>query len=135
MIVVATDAPLLSRNLKRLASRAILGLARCGGFCSNGSGDYVIAFSTHEGCRIRPSREMTRAVVEVGNDRMSPLFLAVVEATEEAVLNSLFMAETVTGRNGVTMEALPVDSVLEICRKYNVLQWERKLPPYGVDGK
>jgi len=132
MIVVATDAPLLSRNLKRLAARAILGLARCGGFCSNGSGDYVIAFSTHPACRIS-SREKIRSPREVGNDSMSPLFLAAVEATEEAVLNSLFMAETTTGRNGRAVEALPVEKTLEICQKYRVLGWYKSLKPYGSE--
>jgi len=122
MIVVATDAPLLSRNLKRLAARAILGLARCGGFCSNGSGDYVIAFSTHPENRI-PYR--TRASVqtkkEVMNGRMSPLFLAVVEATQEAVYNSMFQATTMVGRNGRRSEAIPIQQVVEICKKYGVL--------------
>jgi D-aminopeptidase len=124
MIVVATDAPLLSRNLKRLASRAVLGLARCGGFMSNGSGDYVIAFCANSDCRIEDSGGgKILSTKEVRNDAMSPLFLAVVEATEEAVFNSLFMATTLSGREGHKSEALPIDPVLEICRKYNVLNW------------
>ncbi|MFH1941205.1 MAG: P1 family peptidase [bacterium] len=130
MIVVATDAPVLHRNLKRIASRAILGLGRCGGFCSNGSGDYVIAFSTHPGYRnARQANESVNSLSEVGNDRISPLFLAVVEATEEAVLNSLFRAETTVGFRGRRSEALPIDRVVEICKKYGVLNWSRSLPP------
>ena len=130
MIVVATDAPLLHRNLKRLAARAILGLARCGGFCSNGSGDYVIAFSTHPECRM-PNRSdvSVQSVKEVRNDRMSPLFLAVVEATEEAVYNSMFMATDMVGRNEHKEEAIPIDRVVEICEKYGVLNLIEKLPP------
>lgn len=130
MVVVATDAPLLHRNLKRLASRAILGLAKCGGFCSNGSGDYVIAFSAHPECRIeyRSSGHLV-SVKEVKNSRMSPLFLAAVEATEEAVYNSMFQAETMVGKRGHRAEALPIAKVVEICSKYRVLNWSRDLPP------
>ena len=130
MIVVATNAPLLHRNLKRLATRAILGLARCGGFCSNGSGDYVIAFSTHPECRM-PNRSdvSVQSVKEIRNDRMSPLFLAVVEATEEAVYNSMFMATDMVGRDGHKEEAIPIDRVVKICEKYGVLKLSEKLPP------
>ena len=129
MIVVATDAPLLHRNLRRVAARAILGLARCGGFCSNGSGDYVIAFSTDASCRIPyRSDKMVNTMREVRNDAMSALFLAAVEATEEAVYNSMFMAEPMRGRNGHMMDALPIQAVVDICKKYNVLDWSRKLP-------
>jgi len=131
MIVVATDAPLDSRNLKRLAKRAMLGLARTGSFSSNGSGDYVIAFSTHKSCR-RPyePREMSRQVELLHNDSMSPLFLAVVEAVEEAVYNSILTATTVTGREGHTVEALPIDRVIEICKRYNVMNWNTTLPSW-----
>jgi D-aminopeptidase len=130
MVVVATDAPLKHRNLKRLAARAILGLARCGGFCSNGSGDYVIAFSTHPQCRMTErSEESVSMVPEVRNDRMSPLFLAVAEATEEAVYNSMFQATDMEGRDGHKMEAIPIQSVVEICKKYGVLDLYDKLPP------
>lgn len=129
MIVVATDAPLLHRNLKRLAARAILGLARTGGFCSNGSGDYVIAFSTHPDCRMPyRSGENLNALVQIRNDRMSPLFLAVVEATEEAIYNSMFQATTMTGRRGRISDAIPLDLVREICEKYGVLNLKAKLP-------
>jgi D-aminopeptidase len=122
MIVVATDAPLDSRNLKRLAKRAILGLGRTGGIESNGSGDYVIAFSTSKAVRVayrsdRPTRTMT----VLRNDAMSPLFMAAIEATEEAIVNSLFQARTMTGRDGHEVEALPVDKVLGIMRQHGYL--------------
>lgn len=112
MMVVATDAPLDARNLERLAKRAMLGLARTGGFASNGSGDYVIAFSTHEAVRIAYGSSGERQVTTLSNNSMSPLFLATVEATEEAIINSLFAAKTMTS-NGFTIEALPVKQVLE----------------------
>ena len=113
MIVVATDAPLDARNLERLAKRAMLGLARTGGIASNGSGDYVIAFSTAAEIRI-PYRNEGRLLPQtvLHNDAMSPLFLATIEATEEAIINSLFAAETTTS-NGRTIERLPVEQVLE----------------------
>jgi D-aminopeptidase len=125
MIVVATDAPLSDRNLRRLAARANMGLARTGSSASNGSGDYVIAFSTAESVRRRvaptppapPSGP--RSTSELANDDMSALFEGVVEATEEAIYNSLFAATTVTSRSA-TVEALPLDRVREILRKYNV---------------
>lgn len=116
MIVVATDAPLDTRNLKRLAKRAMLGLARTGGVASNGSGDYVIAFSTATKLRI-PYRAATALLPQevLHNDKVSPLFLAVIEATEEAILNSLFYAATMEG-NGHKVEALPVEKVLELLK-------------------
>jgi len=122
MIVVATDAPLDARNLERLAVRAMLGLAKTGSPSSNGSGDYVISFSAAKECRVpmsAPGRTYPATVLH--NDSMSPLFQAVKEATEEAVYNSLFMARTTTGYRGRTIEALPVERVLEILRKYNAL--------------
>lgn len=123
MMIVATDAPLLARNLKRLAKRAFLGIARTGGFASNGSGDYVIAFSTSEDVRINTERSgSTQNYKELDNSATTPLFLAAVEATEEAILNSLFMATTVTGNRGHTQKALPVDEVLDIIKKYNLLE-------------
>lgn len=119
MIVVATDAPLSDRNLKRLAKRAILGLARTGGIASNGSGDYVIAFSTAESVRIPYQAENpVQQKPELRNSAMSPLFMAVNEATEEAIINSLFHAQTMKGRDGHTIEELPVDSVLKIMGEY-----------------
>ena len=127
MIVVATDAPLSDRNLERLAARAIMGLARTGSSASNGSGDYVIAFSTAAqvrrtltpGTSPAPRERTLRATHEIPNDDMSALFQGVVEATEEAIYNSLFMATTVTSR-GRTVEAIPLDRVREILRKYGV---------------
>lgn len=119
MIIVATDAPITSRNLERLAKRAFMGIARVGGFASNGSGDYVIAFSTHPNVRISlDDNGPVLSNAELKNSEMSPLFLAAVEATEEAILNSLFMAETMEGAEGRVQEALPLDEVMEIMRKY-----------------
>jgi D-aminopeptidase len=124
IIVVATDAPIDARNLRRLAARTMMGLARTGSSASNGSGDYAIAFSTVPELRIvatnPASRNEPRSVRLLPNDAMSPLFLAVIEATEEAIYNSLFRATTITGR-GKTIEALPLPRTLEILRKYNAL--------------
>ncbi len=118
MMVVLTDAPLDARNLKRLAKRCMLGLARTGGIASNGSGDYVIAVSTATECRIPYFPEgMVSAVPTVHNDFMSPLFLAAIEATEEAIWNSLFMAQNMVGRDGNAIEALPVDKVLSLIKE------------------
>lgn len=115
MIVVATDAPLDSRNLKRLAKRAMLGLGRTGGIASNGSGDYVIAFSTNAALReAYESESATQQAIILRNEAMSPLFMATIEATEEAIINSLFHAQTTTGRDGNKVETLPVDKVLRI---------------------
>ena len=100
----------------------ILGLARTGSAASNGSGDYAIAFSTAPQLRIKTSdKSMTRHIEVMTNDAMSPLFLAVIEATEEAIYNSLFRAITTTG-NGHTVDALPIDKTVEILRKYRVLK-------------
>ena len=119
MIVVATDAPLDSRNLKRLAKRAMLGLAKTGGIASNGSGDYVIAFSTAKELRIPyQSSSSFRSGKVLRNSEMSPLFMAVIEATEEAIINSLFAAETMEG-NGHKIEALPIEQTIQIMKKYN----------------
>lgn len=123
MIVVMTDAPLSSRNLKRLAKRAILGLAKTGGIASNGSGDYVIAVSTSKELRIPYSTDSKfRNSKVLRNDEMSPLFLATIEATEEAILNALFMAKSMTGINGNTVEGLPLIKVLDILNSYNVIK-------------
>jgi len=114
MIVVATDAPVLDRNLERMAKRAIMGLAKTGGIASNGSGDYVIAFSTAEGVRVAYSAENGNLEMAefVRNDDMSSLFMAVIEATEEAIINSLFAAETMKGKDGHTVAKLPVEQVM-----------------------
>ncbi len=114
MMVVATDAPLDARNLERLGKRAFLGLAKTGGIASNGSGDYVIAFSTAKQNRV-PHR-MNNAILQpqfLHNEAVSPLFMATIEATEEAIINSLFAAETMTGKNGRTVEAFPVEEFLK----------------------
>lgn len=122
IIVIATDAPIDHRNLQRLAARSMMGLARTGAAGSNGSGDYAIAFSTAEAVRVRPGNNRTpQSTSLLSNEAMSPLFLAVIEATEEAIYNSLFRATTTTGR-GHTVEALPIDRTLEILRKYKALK-------------
>lgn len=118
MVVVATDAPLDNRNLKRLAKRALLGIPRTGGYYSNGSGDYAIAFSTAK--KLRVPHEATAATLQyetLHNNRLSPLFLAAAEASEEAILNSLFKATPMEGYNTNRVEALPLDKVKEILNK------------------
>jgi D-aminopeptidase len=119
MIVVATDAPLSDRNLRRLAARALIGVGRTGSAMDNGSGDYVIAFSTSPEVR-RRANEVRRSTAELANDTMSQLFEAVVEATEEAIYNSMFMARTVTSDRG-TVEALPLNEVLQLLRSHRAL--------------
>jgi len=120
MMVVATDAPLSDRNLERLAARAIMGLARTGSFAGNGSGDYVIAFSTAESVRRGPDgADAPSAGLE--NGEMSALFQAVVESTEEAIYNSLLKATDVTGVGGRTTDALPITETLEVLRRYGVV--------------
>jgi len=122
MIVVATDAPMDARNLKRLAARAWLGVARTGSSGSNGSGDYAIAFSSAPQVRVRGlDKALTRNVEVMTNDAMSPLFLAVIEATEEAVYNSMFKATTMTG-NGHTVEALPIEKTVDILKAHRVIK-------------
>jgi D-aminopeptidase len=128
IIVIATDAPLDERNLRRLAARAILGLARTGSSASNGSGDYAIAFSTAQEVRIKLNPANPNAAKQVTllpNNAMSPLFEAVIEATEEAIYNSLFRATPVTGR-GRTVDALPIDKTLEILKKYNLINTDKR---------
>jgi len=123
MIVVATNAPLDARNLERLAKRAFMGLAKTGGIASNGSGDYVIAFSTDSSLRIpHQSTSMLLSKNELNNESVSPLFMAAIEATEEAILNSLFMANDMEGKNGHMVKALPLDEVLLLLKKYNRLK-------------
>lgn len=123
MIVVATDAPLDSRNLTRLAKRAFMGLAKTGGIAHNGSGDYVIAFSTDSNNRVSHIEKVkTKTYQYLSNDAVSPLFLAAIEATEEAIINSLFMATTTKGIDGHVAEALPVNKVLELLNEYKKLK-------------
>ena len=120
MIVVATDAPISSRNLQRLAKRAFMGLAKTGGIASNGSGDYVIAFSTNDSLRILHSPAgPTSLQPELHNEYVTPLFMAAIEATEEAIINSLFTAESLKGFNGHEVKPLPLDLVIPIMKKYN----------------
>jgi D-aminopeptidase len=122
MIVVATNAPLDHRNLMRLAKRAILGMGKTGGIESNGSGDYVIAFSTADSLRV-PYKEQQILINSVlSNDAMTPLFMATIEATEEAIINSLFAAKTMTGVGGHVVESLPLDKVIPILKKYNRIE-------------
>lgn len=121
MIIVATDAPLSPRNLERVAKRAMMGLARTGSPATNGSGDYVIAFSTAEQVRVRAS-EALRTVPVLGNSAVSPLFLATVEATEEAIYNSLLRATTTQGIDGHVVDALPIDDTIKILKKFNALK-------------
>jgi D-aminopeptidase len=132
MIVVATDAPLDSRSLDRLARRAMMGLAKTGSVAENGSGDYVIAFSTAK--QARKTRESSEPVImsALANSAMSPLFTAAVEATEEAIYNALFKATTVEGR-GNKLEALPLKETIEILKRYNALDWDKHLPPAQKD--
>ena len=122
MIVIATDAPLNSQQLQRLAKRAPLALGRTGSSMSNGSGDYVIAFSSSREVRIRPTDQNTQPSVRFREDALSPLFQAVVEATEEAISNSLLRATTVRGYRGTEVEAVPVKEVQDALRKYGKIQ-------------
>lgn len=123
MIVIMTDAPLDARNLERLGKRAMMGLAKTGGIASNGSGDYVIAVSTAKENLIPYSdSSMFSEGKMLRNDAVSPLFLATIEATEEAILNSLFAAESMVGRDGHKVNSLPVEKVIGIMKKYNKIR-------------
>jgi D-aminopeptidase len=119
IIVIATDAPLDPRQLERVAARGIMGLARTGSDASNGSGDYVIAFSTAEAVRRLRTRDATRAEQVLDNDAISPVFLATIEATEEAIYNSLLRATTVSGQ-GRTIDAIPIDRLREVLTRHGV---------------
>ena len=126
MIVIATDAPLSNRNLKRMAKRVDHALGSVGAYSPNGSGDYAIIFST---AREKSSEKQSFTRKEIKNSSMNGLFMATVEATEEAIINSLFMAETVSSRYG-KMEALPVDETMKILKKYKALNWNKNLYPW-----
>lgn len=127
MMIVATDAPLCARNLKRLAKRAVFGLSNTGSPMFHGSGDFVLAFST--AYRIPHKSETLHKPLKLLADRaIDPLFTAVVEATEEAIYNSMFKAISVTGYQGNRAEAIPLDKVLDICRHYKVLNLQERLP-------
>ena len=126
MIVIATDAPLSNRNLKRIAKRAIIGIGKVGGYASNGSGDYVIAFSTYKDTS---NDQLTIKRTSVRNNAMTSLFQATVEATEEAIINSIFMAETISSSIGKS-EELPIDETIKILKKYKSLNWNKELHPW-----
>jgi D-aminopeptidase len=128
MMVIATDAPLDTRTLDRLAMRAMMGIARTGAVAENGSGDYVIAFSTHPDVRRRRESAEPHVTPELLNASMDPLFTAAIEATEESVYNALLKATTVESSRG-RLSAIPIEPVKEILRKYNVLNWDVSLPP------
>jgi D-aminopeptidase len=128
MIVVATDAPLNARSLDRLGLRAIMGLARTGSYASNGSGDYVIAFSTDKTVRRPRTSKNPVSSLSLVNESMSPLFAATAEATEEAIYNAMFKATTIESSRG-TRYAIPIVAVREILEKYNALHWDKTLPP------
>jgi D-aminopeptidase len=122
MIIVATDAPLEARNLRRLAARALAGMALTGANFSNGSGDYVIAFSTAAGVRVHSrERDLMRAGDHLGNDAMSDLFTAVSDATQEAILNSLLRATDITGKDGTVYRAIPIDLLVQVCREHGLI--------------
>ncbi len=123
MVVIMTDAPLSPKNLKRLAARSMFGIARTGGIASNSSGDFAIAVSTAEDIRIPYSSDsMYEEFRVLRNDRLDILFEAVIEATEEAIINSLFAAETVVGKDNMRVESLPLEKTLEIMKRYNGLK-------------
>lgn len=126
-IVVATDAPLSSRNLERLAARGMMGLARTGSHASSGSGDYVIAFSSHPKARKPRSSPEPLALENLANEQMTPMFAATVEATEEAIYNAILKATTVQSSRG-ELRAIPLDEVKAVLEKYRVLNWSQSLP-------
>ncbi|MGI9284394.1 MAG: P1 family peptidase, partial [Pseudomonadales bacterium] len=132
MIVVATSAPLNARSLDRLAMRAMMGLARTGSFASNGSGDYVIAFSTDPGVRRPRESDAPVATPSLVNASMSPLFAAAAEATEEAIYNAIFKATTVASSRG-KLKAIPVAELKRILEKYNMLEWDSSISPGQSD--
>ena len=131
MMVIATDAPLNPRNLDRLAMRVIMGLARTGSFASNGSGDYVIAFSTDPAVRRPRESDTPVSAPSLVNASMSPLFAAAAEATEEAIYNAILKATTVTSSRGVA-EAISVEDVTRVLKKYNALNWDEKISPGAI---
>ncbi len=126
MIVIATNAPLSNRNLKRMAKRVDHAFGRVGAYSSNGSGDYVIIFST---ANILSSNQKTIKREEMKNRYMNGLFAATVEATEEAIINSLFMADVMDSKYG-QIESLPIDETMKILKKYKALNWNEKLYPW-----
>lgn len=134
MMVLATDAPLNARSLDRIAMRSVMGLARTGSFASNGSGDYVIAFSTDPGVRRPRISDAPVNTPELVNESMSPLFAAAAEATEEAIYNAIFKATTVTSSRG-TLSAIPIEDLVRILKKYNALRWDETISPGNAEIK
>jgi D-aminopeptidase len=130
MMVVATDAPLTAKGLERLAMRAMMGLARTGSYASNGSGDYVIAFTTHPDVRRPRGGKEPVTTPSLSNEAMSPLFAATAEATEEAIYNAILKATTVTSSRG-TLEAIPLDDLRRVLDKHGVLGWDASIAPHG----
>jgi D-aminopeptidase len=126
MMVVATDAPLTARNLDRVARRAIMGLARTGSFASNGSGDYVIAFSTNPNVRKPRVSEVPVPLEVLVNESMTPLFAATAEATEEAIYNAIFKATTVSSSRG-ELRAIPIEDLMCVLEKYQSLNWDQTI--------
>ena len=131
MMVVATDAPILSRNLDRLSKRAMLGLARTGSVAHNSSGDYVISFSTNKNVRRDRGARTPVPSKTLTNSAMSPLFQAAVEAIQEAVYNAILKAKTVSSSRGILKE-INIDQVKEILEKYNVTNYNKTLSPMKV---
>ncbi|MDA1289825.1 MAG: P1 family peptidase, partial [Proteobacteria bacterium] len=126
MMVVATDAPLTARNLDRVARRAMMGLARTGSFASNGSGDYVIAFSTNPNVRKPRVSEVPVSVEVLVNESMTPLFAATAEATEEAIYNAIFKATTISSSRG-ELRAIPLEDLMRVLEKYQSLNWDQTI--------
>ena len=126
MMVVATDAPLTARNLDRVARRAMMGLARTGSFASNGSGDYVIAFSTNPNVRKPRVSEVPVSVDVLVNESMTPLFAATAEATEEAIYNAIFKATTISSSRG-ELRAIPLEDLMRVLEKYQSLNWDQTI--------
>ena len=126
MMVVATDAPLNARNLDRVARRAIMGLARTGSFASNGSGDYVIAFSTNPNVRKPRVSEVPVPLEVLVNESMTPLFAATAEATEEAIYNAIFKATTISSSRG-ELRAIPLEDLMRVLEKYQSLNWDQTI--------
>jgi D-aminopeptidase len=126
MMVVATDAPLTARNLDRVARRAMMGLARTGSFASNGSGDYVIAFSTNPNVRKPRVSEVPVLLEVLVNESMTPLFAATAEATEEAIYNAIFKAATISSSRG-ELRAIPLEDLMRVLEKYQSLNWDQTI--------
>jgi D-aminopeptidase len=129
MMVVATDAPLTARNLDRVARRAMMGLARTGSFASNGSGDYVIAFSTNPNVRKPRVSEVPVPLEVLVNESMTPLFATTAETTEEAIYNAIFKAKTISSSRG-ELHAIPIEDLMSVLEKYQSLNWDQTIGHY-----